>query len=165
MTKAMVQEDSFINSIVGEGTRFKGALELNGLLRVDGDFSGSIKTDGKVLIGKNGRADCTINAATVVIGGVVRGNIISSEKVIVLSSAMIIGNVRSPRLIVEEGVVMNGEFQISGSRRTNEEETNISDTANKEPKIGKWLFGTSKNDKMLPSGTDVAARNVMIENG
>jgi cytoskeletal protein CcmA (bactofilin family) len=165
MARTIVQEDSFINSIVGEGTRFKGALELNGLLRVDGDFSGSIKTDGKVLIGKNGRADCTINAATVVIGGVVRGNIFSSEKVIVLSSAMIIGNVRSPRLIVEEGVVMNGEFQITGTHSVPDNESDTAGMSDRENKNGRWLFNNSRNDKKLPSGTEVAARNVMIENG
>ena len=50
-------DGSFINSIVGEGTRFEGMLELSGLLRIDGDFSGNIRTSGKVLVGKNGRAE------------------------------------------------------------------------------------------------------------
>lgn len=71
----MAQEfdDSLVNSIVGRGTHFRGHLELSGLLRIDGDFSGSIKTQGKVIIGRGGRADCSIDAHTVVIGGIVRG--------------------------------------------------------------------------------------------
>ena len=107
-------EDSFINSIVGEGTHFRGHLELAGLLRIDGDFSGSIKTKGKVLVGKDGRADCNIDAGTVVVGGIVRGTISSSEKVIILSSAMIVGDIYAPRLIVEEGVVIDGTLAIRG---------------------------------------------------
>ncbi len=107
-------EDSFINSIVGEGTHFRGHLELAGLLRIDGDFSGSIKTKGKVLVGKDGRADCNIDAGTVVVGGIVRGTISSSEKVIILSSAMVIGDIYAPRLIVEEGVVIDGTLAIRG---------------------------------------------------
>ncbi|RKX88524.1 MAG: polymer-forming cytoskeletal family protein [Spirochaetes bacterium] len=108
----------FINSIVGDGTRFVGDLELNGLLRIDGDFIGNIKTDGKVLIGKNGRAECTIKADTVVIGGVVKGDIVSSGKVVILSTGMLIGNVSTPRLISEDGVILNGLCLISNTDDT-----------------------------------------------
>ncbi len=103
----------FINSIVGEGTRFSGDIFLNGLLRIDGDFKGSITTKGKVLIGKNGRAECTIKADTIVIGGVVKGDITSTDKVVILSSGMLIGNLSAPRLIAEEGVVLNGDCKIA----------------------------------------------------
>ena len=103
----------FINSIVGEGTKFVGDLELNGLLRIDGDFIGTITTGGKVLIGKNGRAECTITADTVVIGGVVKGDIVCKEKVVILSTGMLIGNVSTPRLISEDGVILNGFCMIA----------------------------------------------------
>jgi cytoskeletal protein CcmA (bactofilin family) len=112
MSNNLIEDRAFVNSIVGEGTRFNGELDLNGLLRIDGDFTGTIKTTGKVLVGKNGRAECTINASTVVVGGAVKGNIYSSERVIVLSSGMILGNIYTPRLIVEEGVILDGECII-----------------------------------------------------
>ncbi len=112
MSNNLIEDRAFVNSIVGEGTRFNGELDLNGLLRIDGDFTGTIKTTGKVLVGKNGRAECTINASTVVVGGAVKGNIYSSERVIVLSSGMILGNIYTPRLIVEEGVILDGECVI-----------------------------------------------------
>jgi len=105
----------FINSIVGEGTKFVGDLELNGLLRIDGDFIGTITTNGKVLIGKNGIAECTITADTVVIGGVVKGDIVSKEKVVILSTGMLIGNVSTPRLISEDGVILNGFCMIASA--------------------------------------------------
>jgi cytoskeletal protein CcmA (bactofilin family) len=108
-----ISDDAFINSIIGEGTRFKGEFDLNGLLRIDGDFSGTIRTKGKVLVGQNGRAECTLHAGTVVIGGVVRGEIFSTEKVIILSTGLVLGNVTTPRLIVEEGVILNGACTIT----------------------------------------------------
>jgi cytoskeletal protein CcmA (bactofilin family) len=100
--------------MIGEGTKLTGDLDLSGLLRVDGDFSGTIRTRGKVLIGRTGRADCTIYAGTVVVGGVLRGNIFASERTVVLSTGMVIGNVNTPRLIVEEGVVLNGTCTVEG---------------------------------------------------
>ncbi len=112
MSNQLQEDGSFINSIVGERTSFRGELELNGLLRIDGDFSGTIRTDGKVLVGINGRAECTINAGTVVIGGVVKGDIHAGEKVLILSTGMMIGNINTPRLIAEEGVVLNGSCLV-----------------------------------------------------
>lgn len=107
-----VEDGAFINSIVGEGTRFRGELDLNGVLRIDGDYSGVIRTPDKVLVGKNGRAECTIYAGTIVIGGVVKGDVFSSEKIIILTTGMVIGNIVTPRLIVEEGVILDGECRI-----------------------------------------------------
>jgi len=115
MSNSIVEDGTFVNSIVGEGTRLNGELDLNGLLRIDGDFSGTIRTNGKVLIGKNGRAKCTISASTVVVGGALRRNIYSTEKVIILSSGIIFGNIFTPRLIVEEGVILDGNCTIKSN--------------------------------------------------
>ena len=93
-----IKNHSFINSIIGEGTKFSGELVLNGLLRIDGDFSGSINTSGKVLVGKTGRAECNIIASTAVVGGVVHGNIFSSGKVVILATGMVIGNIQAQKL-------------------------------------------------------------------
>ena len=122
-----VPEGSFINSIIGEGTRFKGEFDLNGLLRVDGDFCGTIRTKGKVLIGKNGRAECTIYAGTVVVGGSVRGNIFANEKVIILSTGIMMGNIQTPRFIVEEGVIFNGNCRVQEAIETAKLKDNVSE--------------------------------------
>ena len=122
MSDQLLMDRAFINSIVGEGTSFKGELTLQGLLRIDGDFIGRIHTEGKVLIGKNGRAECTIIAGTVVVGGVLKGNIRSTEKVIVLSSGTIIGNVSAPRLIIEDGVIFHGECVITDKPKDTEKD-------------------------------------------
>jgi cytoskeletal protein CcmA (bactofilin family) len=113
MSDQLNLDGAFINSLVGEGARFDGDIALEGLFRVDGDFSGRIRRADKVLIGKNGRAECSIRAGTVVIGGVVKGDIVATGKVVVLSTGMVIGNITAPRLYVEEGVVLHGSCTIS----------------------------------------------------
>ena len=115
MANRGTSEEAFINSIVGPGTFFRGHVELHGLLRIDGDFSGSVRTDGRVIVGKSGRADCAIEAGTVVIGGLFRGEILAYEKVVLLSSCVVLGSVAAPRLIVEEGVLFSGRCRITGS--------------------------------------------------
>ncbi len=117
-----------INSIIGFGTVFSGDLDLTGLLKIDGDFSGSVKAEGKVLIGHSGRAKCSIFAKTVVVGGVVKGDIYAEDRVVVLSTGMVIGNIRAPRLVMEEGVLFNGELTITQGS----EGSDIMDTASSE---------------------------------
>ena len=118
MSDTHITDDAVINSIIGEGTRYKGEFDLNGLLRIDGDFTGTIRTRGKVIIGKNGRAECTMNAGTVVVGGVIRGEIISTEKVVIQTTGLVLGNITTPRLIIEEGVIFNGSCKVTAPADT-----------------------------------------------
>jgi len=115
MAARRTNEESLINSIVGPGTFFRGHLELSGLLRIDGDFSGSVKTDGRVIIGQAGRGDCAIQAGTVVIGGLFKGEILATEKVVLLTSSIVIGTITAPRLVAEDGVLLSGRFRVTGA--------------------------------------------------
>ena len=114
MARAAKQiEDQIVNSIIGEGSEFKGEFKINGLLRIDGKFRGTINTDGKVLIGQSGEAITDIKARVVVVGGIVRGNIYATERVILLSTGYIEGNIITNGLIMEEGVVFKGNCTIN----------------------------------------------------
>ena len=106
------RDDSYVNSIIGEGTTLRGEFQLDGLLRIDGVFFGKVVTKGKVLVGKNGRAECDIFAGTVVIGGKVTGEVIAMEKITLLSTGELIGTIKTPRLVIEEGVVFDGTCEI-----------------------------------------------------
>jgi cytoskeletal protein CcmA (bactofilin family) len=141
-------DESFINSIVGPGTFFRGHVELKGLLRIDGDFSGSVRTDGRVIVGKSGRADCAIEAGTVVVGGMFRGDILAFEKVILLSSCVVLGSVSAPRLVAEEGVLFSGRFRITGSN-----EALLADEDGGRGK--KLLLETVRRREQLVGGTSV----------
>ncbi|PKL36279.1 MAG: cell division protein [Spirochaetae bacterium HGW-Spirochaetae-1] len=106
-------EDNIVNSIIGEGSEFKGEFKINGLLRIDGKFKGTIETDGKVLIGQSGEAMTDIKARLVVIGGMVKGNIFATERVIFLSTGKITGNIITPSLVMEDGVAFEGNCTIN----------------------------------------------------
>ena len=106
-------ENAFINSLVGEGTHFTGNIRLDGLLRIDGDFSGTIKNQGKVLIGRTGRAECTIQSSIAVIAGSFKGEINCEEKVIILSTALVLGEINAPKLVLEEGALFSGKCNVA----------------------------------------------------
>ncbi len=156
MNNQLQEDGSFINSIVGEGTSFRGELELNGLLRIDGDFSGTIRTTGKVLVGVNGRAECTINAGTVVVGGVVKGNIYAEEKVLVLSTGMMIGNIHTPRLIAEEGVVLHGACLVRHPESRAGQVDGIGREADGVPSKGVFVSSDGEETEAAPESDDRA---------
>ena len=106
-------EDNIVNSIIGEGSEFKGEFTINGLLRIDGRFKGTIETEGKVLVGQSGEATTDIKARVVVIGGTVKGNIYATERVILLSTGHMHGTIITPSLVMEDGVVFEGNCTIN----------------------------------------------------
>jgi cytoskeletal protein CcmA (bactofilin family) len=112
MIKKGISSDFSINSIIGENTSFKGIFTIKGPLRIDGDFTGKIISSGKVIIGKTGRAECIILAKNVVVGGVVKGDIYAEDKVVILKSSEIIGNIYSSSVIMDDGVIFNGKCDI-----------------------------------------------------
>jgi cytoskeletal protein CcmA (bactofilin family) len=112
MSEHELPNEITVHSIIGEGTRFRGEFDLKGLLRIDGDFSGVIRTQDKILISRNGRAECTIYARVVVIGGLVKGDIFADERVEILSTGVVIGNIETPRLIVQDDVILHGKCRV-----------------------------------------------------
>lgn len=112
MNKKIIGNDYSINSILGENALLKGHFSVHGPLRIDGKFIGKIDSSGKVIIGKNGRAECLILAKTVVIGGTVKGDIYAEERVEVLKTGEVIGNIYSCSITMQDGVIFNGKCKI-----------------------------------------------------
>lgn len=108
----MAGREDFVNSIIGEGARFNGEIELTGLLRIDGDFSGAVWNADRVLIGKTGRVKSSISSRVVVIGGAVMGDVVAKERITLLSTAIVIGTLTAPLLSIEEGVILHGACNV-----------------------------------------------------
>lgn len=113
--------DSLVNSLVGEGSSLRGDLVVDGLLRVDGDISGAIRSTGKVVIGQGGRCESSIQARSAIIGGLVKGDVCVTERLSVLDGAVIVGNVFAPRLDAEGDIVIHGDVEVSGKTEKAEE--------------------------------------------
>jgi cytoskeletal protein CcmA (bactofilin family) len=106
-------EEFTVNSIIGEGSEFIGEFKVDGLIRIDGKFKGLIDTNGKVLIGKTGVVDTDIRARVVVAGGLIKGNVYASERVILLSTCRLYGDLVTPNLVVEDGVIFEGKCTVN----------------------------------------------------
>ena len=89
---ALKIDDISINTIIGKGSSIKGDMHINGFVRLDGDIDGSLETDGNVIVGDNARIKGNVKAKSVIVGGIVVGNIIAQENVKLLSEAAVLGD-------------------------------------------------------------------------
>ena len=107
------QTPLLVNSIIGEGSEFRGEFKIKGLLRIDGYFKGLIETSGKVLVGETGQVDTDIISDIVVIGGRVNGSIFAKRQVKLLSSCRLQGDIITANLYLEEGAIFEGRCTIN----------------------------------------------------
>lgn len=71
----MARKD-IINSVIGDGSSFKGTFVVKGSFQIDGKFEGDLKIDGHLIIGTNGRVKTsTILTESITIAGTLIGNI------------------------------------------------------------------------------------------
>ena len=121
MAKKNFIDDISVNTIVGPGALISGNITVSGFLRIDGDIDGNIQTMGRVIIGEEARIRGNIRAASVSVGGIVQGDIIAPDYVVVLSSGMVIGSVLTKKLRVDDNVILHGFCSAIGDQNSFEE--------------------------------------------
>jgi|GEM_PF-274878 len=97
-----------MSAFLGRDTEFEGKLKFQGSIRIDGYFKGEISGDGTLVVGEGGVLECNVHAACVVIRGEIRGNVIADQRIEAFTPGKIFGNLTSPTLVIDEGVVFEG---------------------------------------------------------
>ncbi|MEP6946869.1 MAG: polymer-forming cytoskeletal protein [Acidobacteriota bacterium] len=112
-----------LSGFVGHGTTLTGETDFHAMLRVDGHLVGTVSSEtGTLIVGANGQVDANIMVAAAMINGMVNGDILATEKLHLGRTARVLGNIQSPRLIIEEGAVLEGSCSMLKARETQEEE-------------------------------------------
>jgi cytoskeletal protein CcmA (bactofilin family) len=112
----MASKSDGINSTIGEGSVFEGKFYISGSLRIDGKFEGEIKTDEELVVGEHGKVKTDIVAKSVVVAGTVIGNINASQEIKLLQTAKVLGDIITPKIFIEDGVVTFGTVTITGGQ-------------------------------------------------
>lgn len=101
-------DDISINTVIGNGSAISGNIKVNGFVRVDGDIDGNLETDGNVIIGENARIRGNVNAKSIVIGGIILGNVTAIESVKLLNDSAVIGDIISHKVQIEDSALFHG---------------------------------------------------------
>ncbi len=95
-------------TLLAKGVLLTGEIHVEGTVRIDGRLDGEIQTKGQVIIGEDGLVQGTITAGTVISSGRIKAKVTATERVQLLKTATLIGEVHSPVLIMEEGARIQG---------------------------------------------------------
>ena len=101
-------ESRELNTIIGKGSVIEGKIIIKHSIRVDGKIKGDIASTGTVTVGGEGEVEGTITAANAIIGGRVRGKMIVKSKIILEKNSVLIGDLKTQKLNINEGAVFDG---------------------------------------------------------
>lgn len=98
---------------IGKSVVIKGELSGSEDLYVDGTVEGTIQLQGNnLIIGPNGHVHADVNAKGVVVQGKLEGNIRASERAELRKSAVIVGDIATQRIAIEDGAYFKGKVDI-----------------------------------------------------
>jgi cytoskeletal protein CcmA (bactofilin family) len=108
-------KDKTVNTIIGPDTDVTGDINASGYTRVDGSMRGNLSAGGRVIIGEKARMKSDVYGTFVTVGGVVAGNVIASERLVVLSSGLVMGDVLTRRIQADDGCLIHGKITVASS--------------------------------------------------
>jgi cytoskeletal protein CcmA (bactofilin family) len=103
---------SDLNALLGRGSEFDGKLTFEGTVRIDGKFTGTIVTSDVLVVGEGAHISAEIHCGTLIVHGEVTGNIHAKALVELHQPAKIRGNIETPALMVEKGVLFDGQCKM-----------------------------------------------------
>lgn len=96
-------------NMIGEGTVFEGTLRAQSDVRVSGRIIGKLQVDGKAIVAQEGSIEGELVATSADVAGTIDGDVHVSDRLVLKGSARLEGNIRTGRLVIEEGAVFHGE--------------------------------------------------------
>jgi Integral membrane protein CcmA involved in cell shape determination len=92
-----------IIAFLGKETLFRGYLQFEGTVRIDGVLEGEIHSKNTLIVGDGAVITGTVNVGRIVCGGTVNGKVIAQESIQFVKPSNIKGEIKTPVLMIEEG--------------------------------------------------------------
>lgn len=100
-------------AVIGPGIRINGDISGDENLLVEGQVEGKIQLGShQVEVGKHGKVKADVSAKVIRISGEVRGDLNGGEKVIISRTGNVHGNIKAPRMTLEDGAIFKGSIDM-----------------------------------------------------
>src|SRR5713101_2448663 len=98
---------------IGKSIVIKGELSGSGDVYLDGELEGSVELLGANLtVGPDGRIGANVKARSIVVYGRVDGNLYAIKRVELKKSAVVVGDIYTPRIVIEDGAFLKGSVLV-----------------------------------------------------
>lgn len=113
-----------LNGFLDRGATFKGELEFEDTMRIDGRFNGKIMSKNELIVGESAHIEGDIHVGRIAISGTVVGRIVAEQRVEIHRNGKVFSDIDTPALIIEEGAIFQGNCTM-GDRDRKGNVTNI----------------------------------------
>ena len=103
-------------NVLNSDVELKGALKFSGEMTFDGKLDGDVNSEGSLNLGDNAVVKGNINVNTVVVRGKINGNVVAREKIEIKAKTEMFGDIRTPKLVIEEGVTFVGKSEVNPNK-------------------------------------------------
>jgi len=97
-----------LNGFLDRGSSFKGELEFEDTMRIDGKFNGRIRSKNELIVGESAHIEGEIHVGRIAISGTVMGKITADQRVEIHRNGKVYSDIDTPALIIEEGAIFQG---------------------------------------------------------
>lgn len=108
-------------TIIAQGVKVEGDFHSSGNVVIDGEVTGSVQTTQALVIGESARIHANVEARTAVVAGEVKGNIVAHERLELLATSIVQGDIATSDLSVASGAHINGEVTMGKTPRSSRE--------------------------------------------
>ncbi len=99
---------------IGKSVVIKGQLFAREDLFIDGEIEGTVEMlENRITVGPNGKIVAGIKAREIVVLGTIHGNVEASEKIEIRKDAKLVGDIRTVRIVIEDGAFFKGSIDIA----------------------------------------------------
>lgn len=102
-------------TVIGPDTHIKGEMEFDTDAHILGTFEGRITSRGQIHVGEGATCRAVLEGATVVIDGLVEGNITGTKRVLLNATARVQGDITAPSMAMAEGASIVGLCTIAAA--------------------------------------------------
>jgi cytoskeletal protein CcmA (bactofilin family) len=113
-----------LNGFLDRGATFRGELEFEDTMRIDGKFNGKIHSKNELIVGESAHIEGDIHVGRIAISGTVVGKIVADTRVEIHRNGKVYSDVETPALIIEEGAIFQGNC-VMGDKKGAGNVTNI----------------------------------------
>jgi cytoskeletal protein CcmA (bactofilin family) len=109
---ADTQPNAEFPTILGPDATFKGELTYEKGMRLHGKLEGKVGTPGRLHVAKEAKMQADVEAGAITVEGDVHGNLSAGDRIELKQSARYEGDLRSSRLVVDEGAILVGHVTV-----------------------------------------------------
>ena len=111
-------KESSITTIISPDVVIEGSLSSAESIRFNGKITGDLSSNGLIIIGKNASVKGNIKADSVIVAGVVAGNLNIGDKVNIEATGEVYGDIVTKKLLIDEESVFSGQVTMLRDEKT-----------------------------------------------